>query len=152
MNCVNCGRETLNPKFCSKSCAAIVNNKASPKRKRVINLCNSCGGELPHKPTRRTKCDECLKAKDMTLQEAIYTLHHRSSAYALVRSRARSVLQPKDKSCETCGYSKHVEVCHITPIGSFPLTALVSEVNSPSNLKALCPNCHWEFDNLTSQH
>jgi len=28
--------------------------------------------------------------KDMTLAEAIYEKHHRSSAYALVRSRARA--------------------------------------------------------------
>ena len=33
-------------------------------------------------------------------------------------------------------------------IHSFNENSLVSEVNDISNLIPLCPNCHWEFDNL----
>src|SRR5262249_35210048 len=31
--CETCGRPTSNPRFCSRSCAAVANNIASPKRK-----------------------------------------------------------------------------------------------------------------------
>jgi hypothetical protein len=31
--CETCGRPTSNPRFCSRSCAAVTNNAASPKRK-----------------------------------------------------------------------------------------------------------------------
>lgn len=31
--CIQCGKETLNPKFCCRSCAATFNNIATPKRK-----------------------------------------------------------------------------------------------------------------------
>lgn len=35
MNCLFCGRETDNPKFCSKSHAASFNNPRKPSRKKV---------------------------------------------------------------------------------------------------------------------
>ena len=84
----------------------------------------------------------------MTLDKAIYKKHHRSSAYGLVRIRARAYAKKLGfKSCSKCGYDKHVEIAHIKPISSFPLTALVSEINNKDNIMPLCPNCHWEFDN-----
>ena len=52
------------------------------------------------------------------------------------------------KSCEQCGYDKHVEVCHIKPIQSFPSQTAIDIINDISNLIVLCPNCHWEFDNI----
>ena len=45
-----------------------------------------------------------------------------------------------------CGYDKHVEICHIKSIGSFPTDTIVSDINSLDNLLSLCPNCHYEFD------
>lgn len=43
MNCINCQNETINPKFCSKSCAASHNNRISPKRhKTKLNYCLMC--------------------------------------------------------------------------------------------------------------
>jgi hypothetical protein len=50
-------------------------------------------------------------------------------------------------SCVICGYSKHVEVCHIKDIADFPDTATIEEINQESNVIGLCPNHHWEFDN-----
>lgn len=47
----------------------------------------------------------------------------------------------------SCGYDKHVEVCHIKPISEYDLDIKVSEINHKSNIHILCPNCHWEFDN-----
>jgi heterodisulfide reductase subunit B len=82
----------------------------------------------------------------LTLGEAIYEQLHKSSAFALVRSRARAVFKDHPQICQTCGYDKHVEICHKKAIKDFPHTALVSEINSPDNLLMLCPNCHWEFD------
>jgi hypothetical protein len=53
--------------------------------------------------------------------------------------------------CQHCGYSRHVEVCHIENMADFPDTALISEINSPKNLTALCRNCHWVFDHGTHE-
>lgn len=143
--CQYCQTETNNPKFCSKSCAAKLNNK-TPKRKRKINYCKTCKKECG---SRRTYCDICFLPEDLTLKEAIYKNHHRSSAYARIRSRARNTQKAKlIKNCEKCGYDKHVEVCHIKPISKFPMTTRISKINDDNNLLILCPNCHWEYDNL----
>lgn len=45
-----------------------------------------------------------------------------------------------------CGYSKHVEICHVKDICEFSIETLITEINSIKNLKALCPTHHWEFD------
>ena len=48
--------------------------------------------------------------------------------------------------CEQCGWKHHVEVCHIKSISDFSKDTVVSVINDRSNLKLLCPNCHWLFD------
>lgn len=123
-------------------------------RQRTKKLCPVC--EKTNILKTSTTCHSCRevplkvgqKDETGTLGDLIYTNSHRSSAYALVRSRARSSLKKELQAprCEECGYSKHVEVCHIRPIGSFPLETRVIEINDRDNLKLLCPNCHWEFD------
>ena len=94
--------------------------------------------------TNCMSCAQFLRAPDITLGEAIYKNHHRSSAYALIRSRARNIC--KFSPCHACGYDKHTEVCHLTAIGDFPLDTKISVINSKENLIRLCPNCHWEYD------
>lgn len=146
-SCLNCKNFTNNPKFCSKKCAAILNNKNKPKRKPE-GSCKNCNKSIKKS---RSYCKDCFSslfnAKDMTLHEAIYTKHHRSSAYSLIRARARLTNKIKNaKCCEKCGYDKHIEACHIKSISSFSNNTLISEINHDQNLMALCPNCHWEFD------
>lgn len=53
----------------------------------------------------------------------------------------------KKKCCYKCGYDKHYEICHIKAVSKFDDNALIQDINSIDNLIALCPNCHWEFDN-----
>jgi len=61
------------------------------------------------------------------------------------KSLYRNLLQ---LPCAKCGYTKHVELCHIKPLSKFPLTATLAEVSSQDNIIQLCPNCHWELDNI----
>ena len=146
--CVNCKSKTKNPRFCSRSCSATFTNKQVPKRKKVYSTCIECGCQVDR---RRKYCDDCLNP-DMTLAELVVHDHHRSSAFAKVRGRARNTQYFKEaKCCEKCGYDKHVECCHIRPISDFPETAMISEINSEENLMALCPNCHWEYDHANTE-
>jgi len=146
--CINCGKLTQNPKFCSRRCAAIYTNKLAPKRKPAHYFCQVCGIETGH---RRKFCDlhqpNSLRSYDHVMlgeirQQAKY------QANALIRRLARRAYTESNLPyrCYICGYSTHVEICHIRAIQSFPDSALISWVNSPSNLVALCPNHHWEFD------
>lgn len=146
VKCRHCGNKTKNPNFCSRSCAAKSTNKI-PKRKRT-NKCINCNQLIL---SNRQKCSKCINRRllpDYTIKEAIYDTHHRSSAYALIRSRARKVYREslKPKCCIVCNYAKHFEVCHIRAISEFIDTTKISEVNNIDNLIALCPNHHWELD------
>lgn len=154
ISCEVCGKERnktpadfarTKHNFCSKRCACIFNNRI-PKRKRN-KVCLNCDNKIL---SNRKYCQDCKYHKvDYTLDQAIYTKHHKSSAFALVRSRARLVAKQVGwNSCEKCGYDKHIEIAHKKSICSFSGDTKLSIINDPSNLIPLCPNCHWEFDNL----
>lgn len=141
--CVKCGKQTTNPKFCSRSCSASYNNSVSPKRKAKQHGCKACGKIIPG---NRLYClDHSPNNRDYTKEEM--RTRQKYQLNSGIRIRARSVTKRYKQVCYICGYDKHVEVCHISPISSFPDSTLLSEINSPSNLVLLCPNCHWELDN-----
>lgn len=148
MNCLQCQCETKNPKFCSRSCSAKYTNTINPKRKKV-RICKSCPNLIGR---GRTYCKSCRGPRndDPTLGSLIlkYSKHHRSSAFVLIRTRARAIADSIGwKSCVKCGYDKHIEIAHIKPISSYSDDTLISVINKVDNLIPLCPNCHWEFDN-----
>lgn len=157
-NCKNCGISTDNPSYCSRSCAAKCSNRLYPKRKtnKKCLVCDSIVQSYRHSRCSKHQ-EEYLKTrfdyiKDLTLEhywskKSLENLHP-SSKNAHIRGLARSNFKDLLKhSCANCGYSKHVELCHIKPIKDFPKTSTIAEVNSYENLIQLCPNCHWEFDN-----
>lgn len=147
-SCNCCGNETSNPKFCSRSCAAKVNNKITPKR-RPHGSCKLCGKVLI---AGRTYCKDCFKAtKLLDLDSLTYgeiTERRGSQKHSQIREYARKAYSKsnKPKKCLRCGYDKHFEVCHIKAIKLSIKSTRISEINSLDNLIALCPNCHWEFD------
>lgn len=168
-NCLYCNKETKNPKFCSQSCSAIHNNKIYPKRRIKIRNCTICGNEF--QIARRRTCETCkvagkmkpsfhLKAKvqystDFYKNLTIGDYKNRDSnknkhplwAHNNIRNFGRSWNKDLQKSsCKKCGYSLHIELCHIKPLADFSDTATLGEVNHPTNIIPLCCNCHWEFD------
>jgi hypothetical protein len=156
--CLSCNKDTKNPKYCSKSCAAKENNRV-PKRK-LSKKCSNC--ELVVRNYRSKLCEKHYRERLLSQKEALLNLTledytnrdcikklHPSSKFAHIRGLCRSWNKDKLKlPCHICGYSKHVELAHIKPLSSFPQNALLREVNSPDNIIQLCPNCHWEFDNF----
>lgn len=150
MRCVSCQKETTNPKFCSRSCSAKFTNKI-PKRKKRLHKCNCCDKLITIRNKYCSKCLFNLRNEDISIKEAKsrYEKHHRTSVFALIRTRARTIAKELGwKSCSICQYSKHIEIAHIKAISDFDENTLINIVNHPDNLKPLCPNCHWEFDNL----
>lgn len=148
--CQNCQAETKNPKFCSRSCNTSYNNRLNPKIKKKIHLCQ-CGNNKNRRAAQCTACGRHRIPPDITLGEAINLTKHRPSIYNTIRSRARIICRRLGLTkCSRCGYDKHVEICHIKPIHTYDLTTPLSIINDISNLKVLCPNCHWELDNLES--
>jgi len=133
-----------------------------PRKRSKIILCKNCSKDTGW--YRSNFCPECTEqgwhrvrfknAKPTnlrTIQEMIDNQSYRASSnkYNTIRLHARTYIRKLQVplKCINCNYDKHVEVCHITPINTFPPDTLVTVVNSKSNLALLCPNCHWEFDN-----
>ena len=145
-------------------------------RKPDSGICEDCGIEIKFKKydcgviSHRRFCDVCLKkffvrnaretaekrgvafpkpVSEMTKQELRQVCkngyHHFKSH---INKHARQVYEKtgKPRVCAKCGYSVHVEVCHKKSISSFKATALISEINDPTNLFVLCRNHHKEFD------
>jgi hypothetical protein len=149
--CLNCGKvievgdrkvsDVRTCSYCSHSCAAKASNHARGCSPKVT--CTKCGCSLRVKSSKaRGTCGNCYKTllfgrrrKDQVLRTTI-------------GAHARTLYMNSDlpKTCFSCGYGKHIEVCHIRSVSSFPPSALIEEINALDNLKALCPNHHWEYD------
>lgn len=144
--------------FCSRSCSATFNNKLKPKRNPISRTC-SCGKKfIPKFKSSRRLCNQCqinkltsFKIKLLTISEyhkkASIKDKHPSWKNSHIRIFNRQWnYELTKKPCFKCGYDKHVELCHIKPVSSFPETATLGEINALSNNIQLCRNCHWEYD------
>lgn len=147
--CVNCGKETPNPKFCSRSCSASYNNK---QRQKVKRYCIECGAYIGEGVNCRKKyCDNCRPGfvdwNLVTLEEVEEKRTYQTHSRIRDLARAKIKNEPRFCKCAECGYDKHIEVCHVKAIQDFEKTATIEDINDLSNLVGLCPNHHWEFDN-----
>lgn len=155
MICKACEKDTTNPSFCSRSCAAKYNNVLYPKRKPERN-CPRCDGPLN---SGRRYCAVCWaevrreKSIENWLNTSLADMRGKGNAnaggrYPYIRNLSRTsyMRSGRPMECYVCGYSYHVDICHITDVKDFPTTATVGEINAPTNLVALCKNHHYEFD------
>ncbi len=156
-HCLTCGKailpkegrklaETKKKKFCSQKCNYDSRAPLKPNRKRRFNPCVSCGENTNIQQNRvaRKFCPTCWENK----KKEILLTQKQNSTHAKIRSHARSTVGlSDDEGCWVCGYSKHIEVCHVRPVNDFLLTDTLAVINHPSNLAILCRNHHWEFDN-----
>ena len=133
-----------------------VNDGAKRKRKTLCKRCSNITKsyrhtlcEFHHQQYIETRFDYIkeLTLGDYWTKKSLVNLHP-SSKNAHIRGLARSWFKDLTlKPCHNCGYSKHVELCHIKPINEFLSTNFIKDVNNRNNIIQLCPNCHWEFDN-----
>lgn len=133
-------------KFCDKSCAAVFNNRAKPKRQRIVpdRKCAICKTpfEREEGPSfyTRTFCKSCGASRE-TLEgmRPVASFRHDT-----IRYKARRVLERAGvpKACARCGFDFSVECSHKRAVKTFPPETPLSEVNALSNLEWLCPNCH----------
>jgi hypothetical protein len=150
-------------KFCNCSCAAMYNNRLHPKRKSseiarvaVATYCCACGNQINSRDLRRKYCDSCkyqarrvFNALGKRTKGSLFSSSANwQSARSSLRGHACRVFarSKRAKECAICRYSMHVNIAHLRSVSIFPETALISEINHMSNLVALCPNHHWEFD------
>ena len=159
-------------KFCNNKCKHSFfykENKKSNKTRDSSGICLICGIKIYYKKHKKfnsnlfykrkycKNCKEKGKCKtrkvDLTEEKTLEEIWKRYKNYTSGRSsisrHARKVFyeNKKENKCVICGYSKYIEVCHIKDVSKFSLNIKIKEINDISNLIALCPNHHWEFDN-----
>lgn len=159
--CTNCNTpiyilksQLAEKNFCNQSCSAKYNNKTRIKsiKSQIKNSkkCNVNGCENITHNNRSLLCEYHYELKyGLKTKGELICTSSKASAYSHIRSKART----KHKNllslgCARCGYDKHVELCHIKGISEFDDTVCESVINDIYNVIQLCPNCHWEFDNL----
>ncbi len=145
-SCFYCGKLTKNPKFCSRTCSAIVNNKLKLKRPPQ-GRCKIC--QIPI-TTRHRYCTDCRPSPTIDLNRPINEMFYaanRAGRFTGIREHAKKSIKHRQQSCQNCSWDIHVECCHIKSIASFPPDTPIGIVNHPDNLILLCPNCHYCFDN-----
>jgi hypothetical protein len=119
VECACCGTLTKNPKFCSRSCSTSVANTANPKRKRTAgNTCKACRCSLPSGYTYCESCHEehVPRLYNHTLAEIRGDGNaNRCGRYPSIRqaARRRYIKSDKPMACLICGYSLHVDICHM---------------------------------------
>jgi len=163
VTCENCSKEFFKNKseaarsprhFCSRSCANSKHNTEKAKRSKKQRTCTLCTKSYIQTKARRKICEVCfvppLCKDNMTLSQCKDKLSvqgkHPSWYTVHVRGHNRTKNKKLATSCQKCGYSKHVECCHIKPVASFEGNATLAEINHVDNIVVLCRNCHWEFD------
>ncbi len=139
-----CNNKTYLKSYC-KICSNLQKSETSH------NLCQ-CGSKKQIKSKLCLSCSKEHNTKYYTLGEAIEVYSEKYTGkkiYEVVRSRIRkrNINLLKDQSCQVCGYSKHVEICHIKPVSTFNLDTPIDIINASDNILFLCRNCHWELDN-----
>ena len=139
-NCVNCNKETDNPKFCSSSCNASYKNKNNHWRKQKGILkgfpnCIECGNTCKKRDSKycSIKCQNEFVYKEKVTQWL-------ENKIEIGRGAIRKYLiETFEYKCSNCGikdYNNKPLVLQVEHIDGN------SENNRPENLCLLCPNCH----------
>lgn len=131
-------------KFCNQSCSA----KHSNHNRTVTKMCK-CGNLILKREKECETCKQKRRIHTKTKNDLFAENKSWQTVGSAIRKDANFVFEKhgRPRVCTACGYNIHTEICHIRPVSDFPNDALIDDINAPDNLVALCPNCHWEFDN-----
>ena len=135
MKCITCNKDTDNPRFCSKSCAAKYNNKITKVKPKAT--CVSCGNLLTKKSGKKYCSNRCQgRLKQELINQQI--LNGEPVRHQQIR---RYLIEQHGAKCMLCGWAKENIVTKKVPIELDHIDG-DSENNKLSNVRLLCPNCH----------
>ncbi len=148
--CIVCETMTTGKNFCSIKCRQLYKSNPSignqEDKKRYC--CNSCGKETIFIYFCSNDCRKSYKKESK--KKSIIGVDNRQKFLLTdieIRSDARLRFSKlKITYCENCSYSKNYQIAHIKAVSSFLDNDFIKDINDLTNLIALCPNCHWEFD------
>lgn len=148
-------KKTCSPVCLKKLRSEYMRNRLRPTGPSLVKSCASCEQDffLKDKKSQKYCSRSCAgqglaNLNDKTKKNIFEERKNWQSARSSIRRHASRAFTSTGRpyACHICGYSTKVEICHIKPVKDFPDDAILSEINSPDNLVALCANHHWEFD------
>jgi len=152
--CSYCGSclsyDKRNNKFCSRSCAASVNNRGLSRNKKIPEnklICMCCGEEISGSG-KKYCCLEC-SAKHRRDVYAEKLMNNEISTEYPSKSVKRYLIEKRGYKCEECyitkwrGEEAPLQVHHMD--GD-------AKNNHPDNLQILCCNCHALTENFGAKN
>lgn len=138
--CLQCGKETHNPKFCSRSCSATNTNSKYIKRKGRLLFCINCGKKLNFHNSKFCS-QKCVSEYKINLTIKAFLDGNYNNRVKIVKCVRDWLLNSVGNKCEKCGwgevnlYSGNVALDIHHKDGN-------RKNNTLENLEVLCPNCH----------
>lgn len=149
-------------KFCSRSCAAIVNNTAFPKREKTTKELTSKASSSKSTAKKRfrsrspsiastTPCRQCSKdalGKNVFCSPECHRLHRRET---IVVPKIQAGLVSEPKTLKKYLIEERGWICQNCSLGEWlgaPIPLELDHIsgnpmdNNLDNLRLLCPNCH----------
>jgi len=144
--CLHCGKDTNNPKFCSRSCSVSYNNKTT-KRKHSQQQCPNCSKSIE---SRATYCSmQCCHE------------HKRKLRFREIEKvQAVNVRDPRRwaKLYLFHIYGDRCQICGIETWQSKPIIKILDHIDGNadnwklSNLRLVCSNCDSQLPTYKSKN
>jgi len=133
ISCQCCGSKTNNPRFCSRSCAAKINNLGVRRRVPTSGHCIVCG--KPKFGGRKSFCSRACNSTFIRNEKDKKIESNSQSSWRTIKS----FLMRRVGSCQECGISRWND--KLLSLECDHLDGDISN-NCLSNARLLCPNCH----------
>lgn len=140
--CVNCSKETSNPRFCSRSCGVSYNNRIKPKRIKRMRTCKFCKNQFHsiHSYNQKYCNKQCLQNhRGYNIQTDGFGEGHYHN-----NSIRKYLIKKQGNNCMICGQSGN-------DWNGKPITLIVDHIDGKSNnnkldnLRIVCPNCDCQL-------
>ena len=149
--CLECGSETINPKYCSKSCSVTANNRLKPKRKAGSFPCKGNCGNTVSRPDGRFCSDECRRQfkYDTYITNWLKTVNFANKSTTPHQVR-HYLLMDQGGVCS---------ICKMKPFWNGSELSFISDHidgnatnNQRDNLRMICPNCDSQTPTFKSRN
>lgn len=141
--CRVCKKQTTNPKFCSRSCAATFNNKGVRRHGNDPGICIIC--KKSKGPNNKKYCSvSCYNSDKIDYSPII--LNNENVSWKILKR----YIHETQNICSTCGIGKEWN--------GRPLTLQCDHIdgdasnNVINNVRLLCPNCHSQTETYGSKN